>query len=356
MYLCSRSILSSIDIPKLLIIVTVVNIYQGPKHYANGYRAQYNSDEFREFIKNGGVYGNKAPIHNSNGYRRLLNSAKKLKSVYNPKEHEDYTFVIPYKPTEESYIRNGKYRDPEPIYDPKYPKKLYSDHSERFQHNLEDYRFNKHQGKPKLEYHINRVPNKARNKRSVESNEEEIGTNEKRDTIQSTNENENLESKVETYEDADDEGFKWGAITNMGKYSRLGKVRGNKKLQKQRSGQNKKKQTNGGTMRTIAEMKSLFGNPLFHDIILDLSEVLFDNKRFQNGIAKLLLSNVKIPKKMFLKNEEDVEDKIIVEKRVNENNATTNNESDEKVSTEEYDSNEDQENENADETSNNENK
>ena len=60
-------------------------------------------------------------------------------------------------------------------------------------------------GKPKLENHINRVPYKARNKRSVESNEEEIGTNEKRDTIQSTNENENLESKVETYEDADDE-------------------------------------------------------------------------------------------------------------------------------------------------------
>ena len=29
---------------------------------------------------------------------------------------------------------------------------------------------------------------------------------------------------------------------------------------------------------------------------MDLSEVLFDNKRFQNGIAKLLLSNVKIPK------------------------------------------------------------
>ena len=42
----------------------------GPKHYANGYRAQYDSDEFREFIKNGGVYGNKAPIHNSNGFHR----------------------------------------------------------------------------------------------------------------------------------------------------------------------------------------------------------------------------------------------------------------------------------------------
>ena len=50
----------------------------------------------------------------------------------------------------------------------------------------------------------------------------------------------------------------------MGKYTRLGKLRGNKKLQKQRSGKNKKEQTNGGTMRTIAEMKSLFGNPLFH--------------------------------------------------------------------------------------------
>ena len=60
-------------------------------------------------------------------------------------------------------------------------------------------------GKPKLEYNINRVPNKARNKRSVESNEEEIGTNEERGTIESTNENENHENKVETYEDVDDE-------------------------------------------------------------------------------------------------------------------------------------------------------
>ena len=77
---------------------------------------------------------------------RLLNSAKKLKSVYNPKEHEDYTFVVPYKAKEESNIRNGKYRDPEPIYDPKYPKKSYSDHSEHIQHNLENYRLNKHRG------------------------------------------------------------------------------------------------------------------------------------------------------------------------------------------------------------------
>ena len=69
-----------------------------------------------------------------------------MKSVYNPKEHEDYTFVVPYKLQEERNIRNGKYRDPEPIYDPKYTKKLYSDHDKKFQHNLEAYRHNKQKG------------------------------------------------------------------------------------------------------------------------------------------------------------------------------------------------------------------
>lgn len=51
--------------------------------------------------------------------------------------------------------------------------------------------------------------------------------------------------------------FKWGAITNMGKYSRLGKNR-------RRNGKNKRRQINGGTDRTIAELKSLFADPLFH--------------------------------------------------------------------------------------------
>ena len=71
----------------------------------------------------------------------MLKSAKKLNSVYNPKEHDDYTFVVPYKTNEEKNILNRKYRDPEPIYGPKHPKKTYSDHRPEYQHNLESYRF-----------------------------------------------------------------------------------------------------------------------------------------------------------------------------------------------------------------------
>ena len=74
---------------------------------------------------------------------RLLKNAKKLKSVYNPKEHDDYTFVAPYKINEERNIWNAKYRDPEPIYGPKHPRKTYSDHRPEFQHNLENYRLSK---------------------------------------------------------------------------------------------------------------------------------------------------------------------------------------------------------------------
>ena len=77
---------------------------------------------------------------------RLLKTSKKLESVYNPKEHEDYTFVKPYKIQEDTHILNGKYRDPEPIYGPKHPKKKYSDHDLLWEHNLENYRLNKHQG------------------------------------------------------------------------------------------------------------------------------------------------------------------------------------------------------------------
>ena len=42
----------------------------GYEGLSSGYQAQYNSRELEEFIKNGGVYGNKAPIHNSNDYHR----------------------------------------------------------------------------------------------------------------------------------------------------------------------------------------------------------------------------------------------------------------------------------------------
>ena len=65
--------------------------------------------------------------------------------MYNPKEHDDYTFVAPYKINEERNIRNEKYRDPEPIYDPKYPRKTYSDHRPEIQHNLENYRLSKYE-------------------------------------------------------------------------------------------------------------------------------------------------------------------------------------------------------------------
>lgn len=62
-------------------------------------------------------------------------------------------------------------------------------------------------GKPKLEYHRNRIPSNARNKRSAESNEEEKRINEKRRTIESTNEKESHENKMESYEDSvDNEG------------------------------------------------------------------------------------------------------------------------------------------------------
>jgi hypothetical protein len=67
--------------------------------------------------------------------------------VYNPKEHEDYAFAVPYKTVEEANIVSGKYKDPEPIYDPKLADKLYSDDNALFHHNLEKYRFNKHNGK-----------------------------------------------------------------------------------------------------------------------------------------------------------------------------------------------------------------
>ena len=57
-------------------------------------------------------------------------------------------------------------------------------------------------GKTKLEYHSNRIPNKARNKRSIESNEEEKRMNEKRGPVESTNEKENHENEVEKYDNA----------------------------------------------------------------------------------------------------------------------------------------------------------
>ena len=78
---------------------------------------------------------------------RLLSSAKKIKSLYNPKEHKDYTFAVPYKTIEEANIVQGKYKDPEPIYDPNVAKKFYSDHKISFHHDLEKYRFNKNNGK-----------------------------------------------------------------------------------------------------------------------------------------------------------------------------------------------------------------
>jgi hypothetical protein len=54
--------------------------------------------------------------------------------VYNPKEHEEYTFAVPYKTVEEANIVSVKYNDPEPIYDPKLADKLYSDHNALFHH------------------------------------------------------------------------------------------------------------------------------------------------------------------------------------------------------------------------------
>ena len=66
--------------------------------------------------------------------------------------------------------------------------------------------------------------------------------------------------------------FKWGAITNMAKYTRIGKGR-------RRSGKNKMRQINGGTMRTIADMKILFANPLFH-VRLRLFRMLFTSKSY----------------------------------------------------------------------------
>ena len=67
--------------------------------------------------------------------------------MYNPKEHEDYGHAMPYKTVEEKNIVHGKYRDPEPIYDPKSTGKKYSDQNTMFWHNLEKYRKNKYSGK-----------------------------------------------------------------------------------------------------------------------------------------------------------------------------------------------------------------
>ena len=74
---------------------------------------------------------------------------KKLDSIYNSKYHEDYIHVSPYKEVEEENIIDGKYKNPEPIYDPTHHKTLYSDRNTMFDHNLEKYRMNKqpHKGK-----------------------------------------------------------------------------------------------------------------------------------------------------------------------------------------------------------------
>ena len=74
---------------------------------------------------------------------------KKLDSIYNSKYHEDYIHVSPYKEVEEANIIDGKYKNPEPLYDPSHHNQLYSDRHITFDHNLEKYRMNKqpHKGK-----------------------------------------------------------------------------------------------------------------------------------------------------------------------------------------------------------------
>ena len=80
---------------------------------------------------------------------RLLSNVKKLDSIYNPRYHEDYIHVSPYKEVEEANIIDGKYKNPEPLYDPSHHNQLYSDRHITFDHNLEKYRMNKlpHKGK-----------------------------------------------------------------------------------------------------------------------------------------------------------------------------------------------------------------
>ena len=50
---------------------------------------------------------------------------------------------------EDGNVMFGKYKDPEPIYDPRKHKKLYSDHHIRFDHDFDKYKINKQTEKGK---------------------------------------------------------------------------------------------------------------------------------------------------------------------------------------------------------------
>ena len=70
----------------------------------------------------------------------LLGRKKKLRFVYDHRDHEDYVNVEPYKANEEWMAVVGKNEDAEPLYNPININKVYSDQRSIFKHNLNAYR------------------------------------------------------------------------------------------------------------------------------------------------------------------------------------------------------------------------